>query len=287
MYSNKFGFVFNEYTTYFVYASSAATYTTKSVFVQPNIWHMNKNVSLQVSAKQLNTRTATTYYNREGASFMFSYTDLEKTNALSTPFDGHNYYLGMNQYFKNADNVQQTQFQFGTSQYWADLLLEDHVVYFKLDGLYSNDRISPILGGVTNSLMMQQDPVVPYFLMRGYQQGHFVGETMINPKLEYRFPMREINRGNSTHPIFLHRLHGAFVTDGVFLDGLAFKQSENRFVPVSTNQSFWNLGFEFRFDLNLAYQMPLTAIIGIYNPVSGSYASASSATTHFQVGTFF
>lgn len=287
VYKHKFGFVYNEYTTFFVFASSAATYSTRSFFVQPNIWHMSKNTTLQVSAKQISAKTSTTQYNREGASFMFSYSDIEQTNALSTPFDGQNYYVGMNQYLKSGDNVQQTQFLLGTSQYWPDLLLENHVVYFKLDALYSSDRISPILGMATNSLQLQQDPLVPYFVMRGYRQGQFVGETMINPKLEYRFPMREINRGNSTHPIFLRRLHGAFIADGVFLDGRAFHQKDEQFKTVSTNQSFWNMGFEFRFEMNVAYQMPLTAIIGIYNPLSGSYASTSSATTSFQVGSFF
>ncbi len=287
VYKHKFGFVYNEYTTYFVFASNAATYSTRSVFVQPNIWHMSKNASLQVSAKQIDAKTSTTQYSREGAGFMFNYADLERTNSLSTPFSGQNYYVGMNQYLKSGEKVQQTQFLLGTSQYWPDLLVENHVIYFKLDALYSSDRISPILGMATNSLLLQQDPLVPYFLMRGYLQGQFVGETMINPKFEYRFPMREINRGNSTHPIFLRRLHGALISDGVFLDGRAYHKTDNVFKNVSTNQSFWNMGFEFRFDLNIAYQMPLTAIIGIYNPLAGSYTSSSSATTSFQVGSFF
>lgn len=286
-YPHKFGFIYNEYTTYFVYASNSATYSTRSFFVQPNIWGLSKNVNLQLTAKQIGTHTQASRYNREGAGFLFSYTDVERTNSLSTPHEGKNYYLGLNQYFKNADNVQQTQFLLGTSQYWPDLLVENHVVFLKVDALYSNDRVSPIVGAVTNSLIMNQDPFVPYFLMRGYQQGQFVGETMINPKFEYRFPMREINRGNSTHPLFLRRLHGAFISDGIFLDGRAFNQGENRFVSVSTNQSFWNVGFEFRFETNIAYQLPVTAVIGIYNPLSGSYASSSTASTHFQVGTFF
>lgn len=287
IYTHKFGFAYNEYTTYFVNAANYATYASKTLFAQPNVWVMNKYVNLQINARQINARTQTTNYNREGGGFLLSYTNVEKTNALSTPYGGHNYYVGMNQYFKKADNIQQTQFIIGTSQYWPDLLLENHVLYLKLDALYSSDRISPILGATTSSLLLQQDPLVPYFLMRGYRQGQFVGETMINPKLEYRFPMREINKGSSTHPIFFRRLHGAIITDGVFVDGRAYNELDNRFVNVSTNQSFWNLGFEFRFEMNLAYQMPLTAIIGLYNPLSGSYASSSSATTHFQIGSFF
>lgn len=287
MFTNKFGFNFNEYSTYFVTASSYATYTNKSVFIQPNVWYMNKNLNLQVSAKQINARTRSAVFNREGGSFMFTYADLEYSGSLSTPYDGQSYYVGMNQYFKNADNIQQTQFQLGTSQYWSDLLVENHVIAMKVDALYSADKISPILGAATSSLYIQQDPIFPYFLMRGYLQGQFVGETMINPKFEYRFPMREINKGNSTYPIFLRRLHGAIISDSVFLEGSAYNQSSKRFVGVKTNQSFWNMGFEFRFEMNLAYQMPLTAIVGVYNPLSGSYSSNSSATTSFQVGSFF
>lgn len=286
-FSNKFGFSYNDYTTYFVFSSNYATYATKMAFIQPNVWNLNKYVNLQLSARQISVRNQTVQYNREGAGLLISYSDIDRTNSLSTPFAGQSYYLGLNQYLKNQDNYQQTQFQFGTSQYWPDLIVENHVVYMKLDALYSNDRISPLVGASTNSLLSLQDPLVPYFLMRGYLQGQFIGETMINPKFEYRFPMREINRGNSTYPLFLRRLHGAVVADGVFLDGRAYNRMDNRFTTVSTNQSFWNMGFEFRFETNLAYQMPLTAVIGIHNPVSGAYGASSSASTHFQVGSFF
>lgn len=123
--------------------------------------------------------------------------------------------------------------------------------------------------------------------MRGYNTGHFVGETIINPKFEYRFPIRDINKGHSTDPFYLRRLHGAVIADGIFLEGKAYKTEESRFDSISTNQSFWNVGFEFRFDLNLAYQLPLTTIIGIYNPLGGAFSGSSSVSTSFQLASIF
>lgn len=287
-FNTKFGLNYNQYSTYYVSPSTLATFNQRSVFFQPNIWSLNKNGSVQVALKQISTVSSANVYERQGIGFLYSYSDLERTNSLPYPYEGQSYYLGFNQFIKSSVHKEQTQFLLGTNQNWPDLLMDNHVIQLKLDALYSNNKISSILGASTTTLYLNQDPLTPYFLMRGYQQGQFVGEIMINPKFEYRFPMREVNRGNGTQPIFFRRIHGAVILDGVALEGLAYNQTEKRFVSdISTNQSFWSTGFEFRFDINLAYQLPLTAIVGLYNPLSGSYGGNSALTTHFQVGSFF
>lgn len=281
------GASYNQFTTYFVNANNKVTYTAKSAIIMPNTWHMNPNSSLQISVKDLIAQTATTEYLRQGMGLLFLFKDFSQPLALVSPRKGKSFYVGVNQYFKGAEYIEQTQYLAGSNFYFSKWLPENHAFLAKFDLLYSPHKISPIVGTSTSSLLLQQDPFTPNYLMRGYFTGHFIGETLINPKFEYRFPMREINKGHATDPFYLRRLHGALIADGVLLEGRAYKTMESKFEAVSTNQSFWSLGLELRFDLNLAYQLPLTTIIGIYNPLGGSYAGSSSVSTSFQISSIF
>lgn len=279
---------YTQFTTYFVTANNKATYTSKSAFVLPNTWNISKNASLQFSAKDLITQTTSTEYYRQGIGVLFLYKDFSQPLALVSPKEGNSFYVGVNQYLKSGKYIDQSQYLLGGNFYFSKFLPQNHAFASKIDILYSPNKISPILGAATSSLLLQQDPYTPNYLMRGYFTGHFVGETMINPKFEYRFPMREINRGHATDPFYLRRLHGALVMDGVFLEGSAYKTLENKFDnSVHTNQNFWSVGLELRFDLNLAYQLPLTTIIGVYNPLGGVYAGNSTVATSFQIANIF
>lgn len=278
---------YNQYTTYFVSSSNKATYTSKSAFLLPNTWNISKYASLQLSAKEVITQTTASEYYRQGIGVMFLYKDFSQPLALVSPKEGSSFYVGVNQYLKSGNYIDQSQYLLGGNFYHSKYLPQNHAFASKIDILYSPNKISSILGASTSSLLLQQDSYNPSYLMRGYFTGHFVGETMINPKFEYRFPMREINRGHATDPFYLRRLHGALVMDGVFLEGKAYKFLEARFDNVSTNRSFWSMGLELRFDLNLAYQLPLTTIIGVYNPLGGAYAGSSTVATSFQIANIF
>jgi Tol biopolymer transport system component len=286
-YNWGWGGTYNQNTTYFVTSNNRATYTTKSVFTLPNIWAMNEDSVLQLSIKDITAQTSTSEYLRKGIGLLYIYKNFSQALALVSPKEGSSIYVGVNQYLKNDQAIEQTQYLLGSNVYFSKYLPENHAFQAKFDLLYSPNKISPIVGASTSSVLLQQDPYTPSYLMRGYNTGHFIGETLINPKFEYRFPMREINKGHSTDPFYLRRLHGALIADGIFLEGRAYKTLESKFVPVSTNQNFWNLGVEFRFDLNLAYQLPLTTIIGIYNPLGGSFSGTSSVSTSFQISSIF
>jgi hypothetical protein len=278
---------YNQNTTYFVTTNNRATYTTKSIFTLPDIWTLNKNSIFQLGFKEITSQTTSTEYLRKGLSLLYIYKDFTQPLALVSPKEGSSLYLGLNQFFNQDSYREQTQFLVGSNLFFSKYLPENHALLAKFDLLYSPNKISPIVGGSTSSIAVQQDPYTPFYLMRGYNTGHFVGETIINPKFEYRFPIRDINKGHSTDPFYLRRLHGAVIADGIFLEGKAYKTEESRFDSISTNQSFWNVGFEFRFDLNLAYQLPLTTIIGIYNPLGGAFSGSSSVSTSFQLASIF
>ncbi|MCK6599713.1 MAG: hypothetical protein L6Q37_15210, partial [Bdellovibrionaceae bacterium] len=281
------GGAFNQLTTFFVTANNYSTSTTKSIFLSPDIWKLQKDSTFTISWKEVNTELTKSNYKRRGLGLFYLYKDFDQSLAAVSPKEGSSMYVGLNHFFSAKDYYEQTQYLLGGNYFFSGFLPENHALSTKIDVLYSPQKINSVLGASTNSLLQLQDPYTPNYLMRGYNTGHFLGETILNPKLEYRFPMREINKGHSTDPIYLRRLHGAVVADGIFLEGFAYKTTESKFEKVSTNKQFWSLGFEFRFDFNLAYQLPITTVVGIYNPLGGSFAGNSSVSTSFQISGLF
>jgi hypothetical protein len=100
----------------------------------------------------------------------------------------------------------------------------------------------------------------PFYVMRGYPPGYFIGRNLLNYNVEYRFPIMNIYRTSGTSPIFLKRFHGAVVTDGINVEGFI----ENLGTPVTRDTSYHSAGLEFKTDLTLWYHMPLTYTAGVY-----------------------
>jgi hypothetical protein len=102
---------------------------------------------------------------------------------------------------------------------------------------------------------------------------------MANYTLEYRFPIMSMYRGSDTTPLFLRRLHGALVADGIQLDGYAYKESLQPsafpFEPVPKWKIFGDVGAELKLDITLGYHFPLTVYGGVYWPVETEFAGAN------------
>lgn len=66
------------------------------------------------------------------------------------------------------------------------------------------------LGGLTAPFAdFQEEP----FLLRGYPAREFRGERALSFSVEYRFPLRNVERGRGTFPFFVRRLHGTVFGD--------------------------------------------------------------------------
>jgi Tol biopolymer transport system component len=84
--------------------------------------------------------------------------------------------------------------------------------------------------------------------LRGYPVNAFRGRKAALASLEYRFPVRNIESGFGTVPVFLRRLHGAlFAEAGNAWDG-SFRSSDFKRA----------IGGELRLDTTLAYYLPIT-----------------------------
>jgi len=84
--------------------------------------------------------------------------------------------------------------------------------------------------------------------LRGYPVSAFRGQKAGLATLEYRFPIRNLERGWSSTPFFLRRLHGA-----VFVE--AGNAWDNGYHHGDLKRS---IGAELRLDTNLSYYLPVT-----------------------------
>ena len=84
--------------------------------------------------------------------------------------------------------------------------------------------------------------------LRGYRINAFRGRKAGLASLEYRFPIKDIELGWSSAPIFLRRVHGA-----------VFAEAGNAWDNAFRSREFKrSAGAEVRFDTNLTYYLPIT-----------------------------
>jgi outer membrane protein assembly factor BamA len=89
--------------------------------------------------------------------------------------------------------------------------------------------------------------------LRGYPINEFRGRNAALASLEYRFPIKNIERGISNTPVFLRRFHGALFAEA----GNAWDDS------FHIREFKSSVGAEARLDMYLAYYLPITLRIGV------------------------
>lgn len=100
------------------------------------------------------------------------------------------------------------------------------------------------LGGLSAPFAdFQEEP----FLLRGYPAREFRGERALSLSVEYRFPLRNVERGWGTFPLFVRRLHATFFGD------LGDAWSEGEGGPSLKS----GIGGSIGTDLYLGYYLPL------------------------------
>lgn len=277
--------------TYLVSGSNALTNSGGTLGVSPDLWSFNRYTTGMLSWRYLNTEFGTTTkIKRTGPALSLSYSNFSMSGEEISPESGMSGYFSAVNYIESKDYVAHSQFAAGGNFYFSKWLPARHALAFKLNAVYTPEKISSILGVSTISLMPYQDSINPSYVMRGYLNGQFLGRTLVNTNIEYRFPLRSIYFGSGTDPVFLRRLHGALVADGVALDGSAYNPtiqdpSLNPFDSVViTNRSFWSAGAELRFETTVGYVLPLTLVFGVYNPMGGMYGSGAQVGMTIQLG---
>ena len=156
-----------------------------------------------------------------------------------------------------------------TQSYLSGAFLPKHHVFsIRTQGQMIQQKVSLADGAITLPYQLFNNTPTPYMVMRGYLPGQFLGKTMINANLEYRFPLWRLEKGAGTSPVFLRRIHGALIADGVALDGYAYNRKLDQYERLANNQSFWSTGAELKIDTTVGFVLPLTFYAGYYLPLT-------------------
>lgn len=284
----KWGLQAFQTNSYFVSTANALTNSGALLSVYPNLFKLSPSVSGSLNWKFLSTDlTNSTNVKRTGPGLMFSYQDYSMGGDQVSPEEGSAYFVGATQYLQQNNYLDHAQYVAGLTNYFSRWLPERHSFMTKVNAVYTPEDISSLLGSSTLALMPLQDSSSANYVMRGYSTGHFLGRTLVNMNLEYRFPIRNIYRGSGTDPLFSRRLHGALVADALSLEGLAYRSGDQVFESVSTNRYFTSAGAELRLDMTLGYAIPITFVFGGYQGLSGVYSPAMQLALNLQIGTKF
>ena len=159
--------------------------------------------------------------------------------------------------------------------YWSKWLPARNALMLKVLGRYSDEPTEEFADlAQSNSYPTINSSLVPFYLSRGYPAGTFLGRHMINPIMEYRFPISRFDTGPEMTPLYFSRLYGAVVSDVLFFDGYVLDQSIVN-SPVLRRSplgpAFWSVGAEARIDMDIGYHVPLNFVLGIYWPLNTQY----------------
>jgi hypothetical protein len=173
---------------------------------------------------------------------------------------------------------------FKGQKYFSRWLPAHNVIMARAQGQWMDGPATLPDYATTSSIQLYANLPSPFYIMRGYPTGTFLGRSLANYDLEYRFPITEINRGAGTTPLFLRQLHGAVVNDGISVDGYAFNSKTQAFEKVSNKwKTFWDTGVELKADITLGYQLPLTVYGGVYWPWDQHFGNG----TQYAVGVMY
>jgi hypothetical protein len=250
------------------FASVADTLTTKSYLLGSNVtlFQISRELSMALAMKQISYETPNSTRRGLGPSVSFTYADLSLAGIQISPENSKTLTFGATQYVKNGDDLNHNQYVLSGSIYSNKWLPARNAVMAKVNAIHTPDKISAAYGASTASLALAQDTVGPNFLMRGYLPGHFIGRNMVNTNLEYRFPIRDIYRGQGTDPFYVKRLHGALILDGVMTEGLAYNSSQKSYSSSDFGDKFWSFGAELKLETTLGYVLPVQLVVYSYLP---------------------
>jgi Tol biopolymer transport system component len=102
------------------------------------------------------------------------------------------------------------------------------------------------------------------FLFRGYPSGTFVGRKTLNANFEYQFPLSTSTFGFGTKPLFVRGWDAAFFVDAIAVDGASYDSQLSIYRRRTLGEFALGTGFEAKWNTTVAYEMPLTWILGLY-----------------------
>ena len=214
---------------------------------------------------------------QSGPSLGLTYQNYSQTGEQISPESGWGSTLSSTEYYQEDWISRYNLSQFSLQKFgkfpWAH-----HHAWLARVMAQSIDRDVPISNyeGTYSTLTVAPLQTQPY-LMRGYVTGGFLGKSIANTNLEYRFPITRIDRGGDHFAFFLQRISAALVYDAIWLQGYAYDTSTNPKIYRQTDdfQGFSDVGGEVKFDMTLGYHFGIQLVLGVYEPLALKYSDSN------------
>ncbi|MES3037283.1 MAG: hypothetical protein V4736_05185 [Bdellovibrionota bacterium] len=273
--------------TYLINKSSYLSTDAWAVGLVENLFGIHRDLNVVIGATSQKFEVPADRLERKGSFIQTTLGKLSQAGMQISPESDQSYFLKVSHFNMNERFPVHTQTLGSANLYVSSFLPERHSIMFKVSGAYTQEPIAARYGVSSVTYSSVADAPAPQFVMRGYLSGHFIGKTAINPQLEYRFPIREINRGAGSDPLFLRRLSGAVVHDGMMVDGFAYRRASESYVRDNFNGYYSNMGAELRMDSVVGYVLPIKFILGHYIPLDVNAGGDSQTGFSLQINQFF
>jgi hypothetical protein len=202
---------------------------------------------------------------RDGPEVQISYVNAKHRGLEISPEKGGSVSLTHRHYLPEISDFEHDVTDLRLSKFLAGWLLpERHVLAFFANASLAPRLDNPVFGVSTLSAAYQTLPGIRSMVMRGYSTGVFVGRSMYQATLEYRFPLSYSYGGNTTKPIFIQRCHADIFADAVTLDGTSYDYANKKLYSERLGYIFYGTGLEIKLDTTIAYHLPLQLVFGLY-----------------------
>lgn len=201
---------------------------------------------------------------RSGPIATFKYAGSVQKGYQISPMSGGDFSLGAGYYLPNGQQISYAHAFANGTGYFSKWLPKNHAIMGRLNSSFSPDNRSILFGTTTAGGEYMASLLTSRYVVRGYPTGEFIGWTLLNATLEYRFPISYPYTGNDTLPLFTKKWSGAIIADGVTLDGIYFDSSTRAAETTKLGSYFVGVGAEARVDVTLAYHLAATLRLGLY-----------------------
>jgi hypothetical protein len=233
--------------------------------------------------KKLGTSIGWTYKSRSilkykirqvGPLFRLRYGEVEQTSAQISPEKGHVGEIYYRSFLKDMSDLSYQQVFARGRVYLQKFLPTHHVFYSGLNLLYTDKELSKYYAVRTQMSSITTDEFsLP---MRGYMSSQFLGSQIANLNLEYRFPLKDLNTGFGIFPLFFKKLHGSFISDHILLNGYVYNSFTENFGIENNAHLYSSVGLEMMVDTTIGYNLPMTFLLGLYNPLNRQVSSSNT-----------
>ncbi|MGZ3689884.1 MAG: TolB family protein [Pseudobdellovibrio sp.] len=261
--------------------------TTNSLSLLPDMFVFNKDLALEVGGEVQNV-DYTSKTQHAGPYAELAYINYSQSLFDISPLSGWGGDLKLEHLFKTQDETGVVAKDYDKAQmslvnFFSKWLPEGHAIKTRVSGQVTFQNVLARYGANSSTQFFEQDGVLPQYVLRGYSAAQFFGRNIWNANLEYRFPVSNIERGSGSDAYFFRRITGAFVTDGIGVDGFGLAE-DLTLQPLKANESIWSSGLELKLESTIGYILPMNFVLGYYLPYSPQFASSSQIGLSLQIG---